>query len=366
MVRGAHTFKFGGEYRNISSEFQFLGSTEITYTDINAFIDNRPTQVAISQESPLFTPQQFYMIGFAQDSWRVHDRVTLELGFRYDFYSVVNEKDNRAKPFFIEENNFDPDPDNFYNPDRNNISPRLSAVFQLDDRTALRAGYGHFYGPGQFEDRIQPIENFIERHRVQSTDVPKRARLPGGSGDRIAICCRFADTRTNGRMNTTCSTASACRASSQGPINLTVGYTGSNGKRHVPARRGQHIRQRHARAAESDGRAGRLQDIKLSGWPDHQRQRHPAAAAGPPTTRCRLAPRADSIRVSVAGFSTSTRATGARRRDPTKPLQRRIRSITRLNTARIQRTSRTASTGRWSTCCPSMDRWQADGAWAAS
>ena len=36
----------------------------------------------------------------------------------------------------------------------------------------LRAGYGHFYGPGQFEDRIQPIENFIERRRVQSTDLP--------------------------------------------------------------------------------------------------------------------------------------------------------------------------------------------------
>ena len=172
MVRGGHTFKFGGEYRNIASQFQFLGSTEITYTDINAFIDNRPTQVAVALDSPEFTPQQYYAIGFAQDSWRVHDRLTLELGVRYDFYSVVKEKDNRAKPFFIEENDFSSDPENFYNPDKNNISPRLSAVFQLDDRTALRAGYGHFYGPGQFEDRIQPIENFIERRRVQSTDIP--------------------------------------------------------------------------------------------------------------------------------------------------------------------------------------------------
>ena len=59
-TRGGHTFKFGGEYRNIASQFRFLGSTEITYAGINEFIDNRPTQVAVSLDSPVFTPQQFY------------------------------------------------------------------------------------------------------------------------------------------------------------------------------------------------------------------------------------------------------------------------------------------------------------------
>ena len=57
---GAHTFKFGGEYRHIESDFQFLGSTEITYNSINDFIDNRPAQVAVALDSPVFTPQQFY------------------------------------------------------------------------------------------------------------------------------------------------------------------------------------------------------------------------------------------------------------------------------------------------------------------
>ena len=41
---GAHTFKVGGEYRRIQSDFQFLGSTEITYNSINDFIDNRPAR----------------------------------------------------------------------------------------------------------------------------------------------------------------------------------------------------------------------------------------------------------------------------------------------------------------------------------
>ena len=82
--RGAHTVKFGGEYRRIESDFQFLGSTEITYNSINDFIDNKPNQVAVTLDSPVFQPQQFYAIGFVQDSWRVADRLTLELGLRYD------------------------------------------------------------------------------------------------------------------------------------------------------------------------------------------------------------------------------------------------------------------------------------------
>ena len=171
-TRGAHTFKFGGEYRNIESQFRFLGSTEITYNGINEFIDNRPAQVALNLESPTFTPQQYYLIGFAQDSWRPTSRLSLELGLRYDFYSVVKEKDGQARPFFVEDNAFGPDGGAFYNPDKNNFAPRLSAVYQWNDKTAIRTGFGIFYGPGQFEDRIQPIENFIDRRRVQAADIP--------------------------------------------------------------------------------------------------------------------------------------------------------------------------------------------------
>ena len=68
--KGAHTVKFGGEYRYIQSKFQFLGSTEISYNTIQEFIDNRPASVAVSVDSPIFKPQQYYLIGFVQDSWR--------------------------------------------------------------------------------------------------------------------------------------------------------------------------------------------------------------------------------------------------------------------------------------------------------
>jgi len=39
---GPPHLKFGVEYRRIQSDFQFLGSTEISYNGIDEFIDNRP------------------------------------------------------------------------------------------------------------------------------------------------------------------------------------------------------------------------------------------------------------------------------------------------------------------------------------
>jgi len=228
--RGPHSFKLGGEYRNIASQFQFLGSTEITYAGINEFIDNRPTQVAVALDSPIFTPVQYYAIGFAQDTWRVTSRLTLELGVRYDFYSVVREKDGKAKPFFIEDNAFGTDPDAFYNPDKNNFAPRLSAVYQLTDKTAVRAGYGHFYGPGQFEDRIQPIENYIERRRVQSTDIAGGALAypvdPASYRSLLSVRGYTHDRPDEYNVQYGASVSQEL----PGAINLTVGYTGSRGK----------------------------------------------------------------------------------------------------------------------------------------
>ena len=60
-TKGGHTFKFGGEYRRLQSDFQFLGSTEITYNSVNDFIDNRPNAVAVALDSPVFSPQQYLL-----------------------------------------------------------------------------------------------------------------------------------------------------------------------------------------------------------------------------------------------------------------------------------------------------------------
>ena len=228
--KGAHTFKFGGEYRQLQSDFQFLGSTEITYNSITDFINNTPAAVAVALDSPMFSPQQFYAIGFVQDSWRVNDKLSLELGLRYDYYSVVKEKNGLAQPFFIEENEFSSDPDNFYNPDKNNFSPRLSAAYRLNDKTSVKAGFGLFYGPGQFEDRIQPIENQIERLRVGAADVPNNGlQYPFPAS--VLATTRSIRGYTHERPDEyNMQYGVTVQRELPGEISLTVGYTGSQGK----------------------------------------------------------------------------------------------------------------------------------------
>ena len=187
-----------------------------------------PTRLQINADSPVFTPQQYYLIGYAQDSWRATDRLTLELGLRYDFYSVVNEKNDNAKPFFIEENEFSSDPKNFYDADKNNFSPRLSAAYRIDEKTVFRTGFGLFYGPGQFEDRIQPIENAINRIRVNSGDVPNN-----GLAYPVTVTRDFLQIRgyTHHRPDEyNMQYGASVSRELPGQLNLTVGYTGSKGK----------------------------------------------------------------------------------------------------------------------------------------
>jgi hypothetical protein len=229
VTRGAHTMKGGFEYRSISSKFQFLGSNELSYNSITDFIDNRLNQYAITADAPFFEPQQFYLIGFAQDSWRVGDRLNLELGVRYDYYSVVHEKNDSAKPFFVEENDFGDAGNGFYNADKNNFSPRLSAAYQIRPQTVLRGGFGLFYGPGQFEDRIQPVENYIDRSRVQASDVPANTLAypvdPATIRNLLSIRGYTHDYPNEYNMQYGVSVSQEL----PGAFNLTVGYTGSKG-----------------------------------------------------------------------------------------------------------------------------------------
>ena len=163
-VKGRHQVKVGAdvmvpmrnEYFDVAptrGNFSFTAQ----YTG-NAFADFLLGYVQRAQLTNVFIVTQDLRSQsfFGQDDWRVNDKLTVNLGMRYDYMTPAVEKDNRMA-------NFDPsgagalvfatdgsiEDRALVNPDRNNFAPRVGAVYKISDRTIARGGYGIFYN--QFE-----------------------------------------------------------------------------------------------------------------------------------------------------------------------------------------------------------------------
>jgi hypothetical protein len=114
----------------------FMFGLRNSYAIINPFIANL---------------RQRMHFAYIQDDVRATDRLTVNLGLRYEFATPQWEKDN-----FL--TNFDPATNTLIeatdgsiydralvNPDTNNFAPRLGAAYSLTDKTILRGGYGVSY-----------------------------------------------------------------------------------------------------------------------------------------------------------------------------------------------------------------------------
>lgn len=80
--------------------------------------------VASGPAAGVVNPRSVSGFGFIQDDWRLHPRLTVSAGLRYDLDRVYNVRGFTAPV------------------DRDNVQPRFGVVWQLSGRTALRAGAG--------------------------------------------------------------------------------------------------------------------------------------------------------------------------------------------------------------------------------
>ncbi len=173
-VRGAHSFKFGFEFRPIRMYTDRLGGTTYTFSNIDALLANTPSSVQVigdvSAPNPLhggvtgnrYLKQEYY-IGYAQDEWKIGRTFTVNYGLRYEYYTVLREDRNLFTFFDMSTGDLDPDPSRpWYNTNRANFGPRLAftwAPARWNGNTVFRAGAGYYYGPGQTEDQVQPIDS---------------------------------------------------------------------------------------------------------------------------------------------------------------------------------------------------------------
>ena len=101
---------------------------------------------------------------FVQDTWRANNKLTLNLGLRYE-YSAPWEEVNGKLSNLVDGTGLvlvgEPGLDRFYEPDRNNFAPRLGLAYDLsgDGKTVLRAGFAVLYETLLQANSVQSVEN---------------------------------------------------------------------------------------------------------------------------------------------------------------------------------------------------------------
>src|SRR5467141_885734 len=130
---------------------------------------------------PAFTAgQQIYRAVYFADSWHATNKLTLNLGLRYDLQGPWSERFNRLSYF-------DPGATNFLTQflprsspplngdvflansgDRNNIplekvdfSPRVGLAYGISTRTVIRSGYGIFWIPNYVSFGLNPLNDMV-------------------------------------------------------------------------------------------------------------------------------------------------------------------------------------------------------------
>jgi hypothetical protein len=177
-TRGSHNFRMGGEVRAIRLYTDRLGGTTYTYASLQNFLAGNLQSIQflgdVSAQSP-FTgvsgireAKQQYYIAYGQDQWQIRPGLTLNYGLRYEYYTRLHERSG-AQILFDITNGVLRDPSQEpYKSSKNNFGPRVALTwspnstgtgFFAGGRSVLRAGFGIYYGPGQTEDQIQPIES---------------------------------------------------------------------------------------------------------------------------------------------------------------------------------------------------------------
>lgn len=175
---GGHNIKAGGERRynrldylqpgNPSGRFNF--ARQVTCADRFTCPANQGNGLAAMllgwttgseyQIEPKAFSRSAYWGFYFQDDWRITNKLTINLGVRYDFdvprwetqnrYSYwdldqqssikVPGLDTRGVVKFVDDKNRSP-----FDADRNNWQPRIGFAYALNSKTAIRSGYGLFY-----------------------------------------------------------------------------------------------------------------------------------------------------------------------------------------------------------------------------
>jgi len=184
-LAGSHNLKTGGDYRIIGVDSFNYGASTGTYTFTGTYSGNPMADMLLgypqSGNVPLNTAVNGsvkYYSAYAQDDWRLNERLTFNYGVRVERETGLSERDNRItvdfdqsaiSPLDSQVRLFDPltgqqrqilgglefagvngaRREQGHQP-AYKLAPRAGVVVSLNDRTVLRGGYGVFWSPWNY------------------------------------------------------------------------------------------------------------------------------------------------------------------------------------------------------------------------
>ncbi|MFB3829257.1 MAG: carboxypeptidase regulatory-like domain-containing protein [Bryobacteraceae bacterium] len=206
-VHGNHTLKAGtwlirNKYREITN---WLGSGQVRFS--GNFTRNSLADLMIGMaasfrqnNAPDRDFRSLNWHSFVQDDWRIHRRLTVNLGLRYELNTPFSTPDDSVQTFrFNTQSKVIPKaplglvfpgdsgiPSGLVPTDRNNFAPRIGFALDVfgNGKTAIRAGYGFFYSvPSETFANSMQGQPFLADVTVFGTPnlVDPWANVPGGS-----------------------------------------------------------------------------------------------------------------------------------------------------------------------------------------
>ncbi len=265
MNRGRHSMRIGGEvsYEDITHDTTLNNYGTFVFDGTktgNAYADFLIGQLRrFNQDAPVRKTDAGWYLGlFVQDDYRLHSRLTLNLGVRYDLQPPLVDPQNRKLTFVPGRQStvvpsalpgmlFPGDEGvtrGIVPTDTNNIAPRVGVAWDLfgDGRTAVRGAFGVFYGTisGNMWNATADGQPFSIRQQFNNpgTLSDPYSTLPGGSpfpyeyspeNPRFIFPASISGPSLDFRMAYTYQTNVAIQRQLTSDTSATVAYVGARG-----------------------------------------------------------------------------------------------------------------------------------------